>query len=125
MLSAGLVGTAAAADRPTLVYDGSCGFCRRWVERVQRWDRRSAVQYVPLQAPEAPALTGRPRAALERAAHLIRPDGSVYAGAAAVRELFRYLPGGSVPRLLFRLPGMMGVAERTYAWVARTWGPVR
>ena len=28
----------------TLIYDGDCGFCRRWVERVRRWDRRDALK---------------------------------------------------------------------------------
>lgn len=125
MLTAGHVGTTRAApDRPALVYDGSCAFCKTWVERVRRWDRLGAVDYVPLQDMKAPDLTGRSREALQRAAHLVRPDGSVYAGAAAVRELLRYLPGGTLPGLLLSVPGMMPVAERVYAWIARQWGPV-
>lgn len=125
MLTAGYVGEAGRTPpRPTLVYDASCGFCKRWVSRVQRWDGGRAIAYLPLQDPQATDVTGRPREALERAAHLVTPEGAVYAGAAAARELFGYLPGGGLPRAIMRLPGVTPVAERVYAWIARKWGPV-
>ena len=38
-----------SAARATLIYDGNCGFCRRWVERVRRWDRRGRLEMVPYQ----------------------------------------------------------------------------
>lgn len=108
-----------------LVYDDSCALCRRWVGRVKRWDRRDLVRLLPLQDPSAPQLTRRPRDALRQAAHLVRPDGAVFAGAAAARELFRYLPLGWLGRAFFAIPGVLPVAERVYRWIARTWGPVR
>ncbi len=110
---------------PTLIYDAGCGFCRRWVARLKRWDRRNRVHILPLQDPGSPALARRPREELARAVHLVRPDGAVFAGAWAARELLGYLPGGWLPGALLRLPGAMAVAERVYRWVARTWGPVR
>lgn len=110
---------------PTLIYDASCGFCRRWVSRLKRWDRGDRIHLLPLQDPEAPALARRPRQELERAAHLVGPDGRVFAGAEAARELCAYLPFGWAPRFLFALPGVMPVAEWLYDWIARTWGPVR
>jgi predicted DCC family thiol-disulfide oxidoreductase YuxK len=109
---------------PLLIYDASCGFCRRWVSRLKRWDRHDRIRLLPLQDPTAPALAGRPRHALERAAHMVRPDGAVFAGAEAARELCRYLPGGWVPRAAFAVPGVMALAEHLYTWIARTWGPV-
>lgn len=109
---------------PTLIYDANCGFCRRWVARLKRWDRRGRLRLLPLQDPAAPALAQRPRGDLERAAHLVRPDGAVFAGAAAAREVFAYVPGGWLPRAVLAVPGVMQLAERVYAWVARTWGPV-
>jgi predicted DCC family thiol-disulfide oxidoreductase YuxK len=113
------------ASGPVLIYDASCGFCRRWVARLKRWDRRDRVRLLPLQDADAPALAGRPRDQLQRAAHLVRPDGAVFAGAHAARELCAYLPGGWLPKALFAVPGVMPVAERAYAWIARRWGPVR
>jgi predicted DCC family thiol-disulfide oxidoreductase YuxK len=110
---------------PVLIYDARCGFCRRWVARLKRWDRRDRLRLLPLQDPDAPALAGRPRDELQRAAHLVRPDGAVFAGAQAARELCGYLPGGWLPKALFAVPGVLPVAERAYGWIARRWGPVR
>ena len=107
-----------------LIYDAGCAFCRRWVARLKRWDRRDRIRLLPLQDPDAPALAGRPRHELQRAAHLVRPDGAVFAGAQAGRELCAYLPGGWLPRACCAVPGVMPVAERVYAWIARRWGPV-
>lgn len=110
---------------PTLIYDADCGFCRRWVARFKRWDRHDRVRLLPLQDPAAPALARRPREALQRAAHLVREDGAVFAGAWAAREALAYLPAGWLPRALLHLPGAMALADRAYRWMARTWGPVR
>lgn len=110
---------------PTLIYDAACGFCRRWATRLKRWDRHDRIVLLPLQDPSAPALARRPRETLAGAVHLVRPDGGVFAGAAAAREALAYLPAGWLPRALLALPGVMPAAERVYRWIARTWGPVR
>jgi len=79
---------------------------------------------VPLQDENATAVTGRPLGSLRRAVHLVRPDGAVFAGAAATREFCRYVPGGWAVRAVGAIPGVMPVAERVYRYVARRWGPV-
>ncbi len=114
----------AAPQRPVLIYDDACGFCRRWVRRLKRWDRRDRIALLPLQDDRAVPLAGRPRPALERAAHAVLPSGEVFAGAAAFRALCQYLPGGALPRAVLAVPGALPVAERLYTWVARRWGPV-
>ncbi len=125
MLTAGLVGRVdSKRRRPVLVYDARCGFCGRWVSRLKKLDRGDAVELMPLQDPEAPSATGRPPEALARAAHLVDVDGRVYAGAAALRELARWLRGGWVIRSVLAVPGAMTLAERVYRWIARRWGPV-
>jgi predicted DCC family thiol-disulfide oxidoreductase YuxK len=125
MLSEGRVATVNPGPRlPTLVYDASCSFCCRWVSRVRRWDRESSIRYVPLQDSGAESLAGRRRDELQRAVHLVTADGAVYAGAAAVRELLRHLPGGRLAHTLMSVPGVMLVAAWAYAWIARRYGPV-
>jgi len=125
MLIEGVVSRSLeATDRPTLIFDSGCGFCRRWVRRVASWDRSQRLRYLPLRDPTAPGLSGRKSEELGMAVHLVRPDGTVFAGAAAVREAFAYLPGGLIPRAVMAMPGVMSVATRVYAWIARTCGPV-
>lgn len=76
---------ARPPDRPTCLYDRDCGFCRRWVLR-RRLATRDAIDFEPYQIaqgryPEIPITK------LERAVHLIRPDGTVASGALAVFEV--------------------------------------
>jgi len=106
-------------SRPVLLYDGDCGFCRRWVSRLQRWDRHKAIEYVA--AADRGAVGGLPSlsdAALDRAMHLVTRDGLVYPGARALPALLPLLPGGRLLMPLLRVPGVQPLADRAYAWVA-------
>jgi predicted DCC family thiol-disulfide oxidoreductase YuxK len=109
---------------PVVIYNEACSFCRRWAEHLRRWDRAGRVALLPLQDDRAPALAGRPRSALEQAVHVVLPTGEVAAGAAALRALCPFLPGGWLVRLALAVPGALPVAERVYFYVARRWGPV-
>lgn len=109
---------------PLVVYDERCGFCRRWVGRLQWWDRANRLEYLPLQDAQAPALTGVRREVLERAVHVVLPSGAVCAGAAAFRALCPFLLGGGVLYWLLGLPGMPTVSAQVYRFVAWHWGPV-
>ncbi len=104
----------------TLIYDGQCAFCRGWIRALHRWDRRGRVRCVPLQDGSAwRGVPGLTRAALEEAAHLVSPDGRVYAGAAAARPLLGLLPGGQLLAAPLALPGAQRAAAGVYQWVAR------
>lgn len=115
---------APTRERPLVIYDGSCSFCRRWVGRLQRWDRHDRLDYLPLQDPAASAAAATPRTTLEQAVHVVLPSGHVTAGAGAVRAISPYLPGGRVGYLVLGIPGALPVAERLYTWIARRWGPL-
>jgi predicted DCC family thiol-disulfide oxidoreductase YuxK len=106
--------------RPVLIYDGNCAFCRAWVDRIRRWDRRNTIELMP--AAERFRVRGLPPlsdAQLDAAMHFVLSDGRVLSGGRAIPELLRLLPGGRLPRLLFHLPGVQRLADVTYGWVAR------
>lgn len=125
MLATDAVGRAPMAPaRPTLVFDGRCGFCRRWVGRVAALDHRALLDLVPLQDAKVLAVTGQSVERLKTAVHFVRHDGFVFAGAAAVREVSRYLRGGRIVRGMLVVPGAMRVADWVYGWVAQRCGPV-
>ena len=106
-------------SRPVLLYDGGCGFCRAWVDRLRRWDRRGALDYVPSEARHGlPGLPNLSDDALDRAMHLVTPDGRVYAGGRAVGPLLRLLPGGAWLAPLLRIPGVQPLVDAGYRWVA-------
>jgi predicted DCC family thiol-disulfide oxidoreductase YuxK len=91
---------------------------------MKRLDRGDVIRTIPLQEPAAVKLTGRDPDALRQAAHFVRLDGAVFAGAAAAREAARHLRGGWLVRGVTAIPGTMPLAERMYRWIARRWGPV-
>jgi len=125
VLVEGHVGVSAQRpSKPVLIYNAQCALCSRWVQRVRNWDRRHHVTYLPLQDHRATLISGRQHQELQMAAHLVRPDGAVFAGAAAVRELCAFLPMGHLPLVIMALPGVMPVAARLYASIARRYGPV-
>lgn len=104
-------------DRPLLIYDGDCGFCRRW---IARWKRvtRERVGYCEFQQ-----LGGRfpeiPHAAFAQAVQLIELDGRVLSGADAVVRLLDLAPRRRwLPRFLRALPGFMPVARAAYRFIA-------
>ena len=103
---------------PTLIYDGACGLCRQAVDLLRRWDREQALRFVPFQDGPAVARFGIALPALAGAMHLVLPDGRVYAGADAAPELLRLFPGKRWLASLFRVPGVLALARRGYAWIA-------
>jgi len=107
------------AELPTLIYDGDCGFCQRSMELVRRWDREHRLHYVPFQDEARVARFGVPLPALAAAMHLVLPDGRVYAGADAAPEILKLLPGKRWLALPFAVPGVLPIARRVYAWIAR------
>ena len=111
----------ADRTRPTLIYDGECGFCQRSVALLRRWDRERRIALVPFQDEARVAAFHVPLPALAAAMHLVLPppDGRVFAGADAVPQLLRLLPGKRWLAWLFRVPGVQPVARRLYAWIAR------
>ena len=105
--------------RPVLIFDGDCGFCRRW---IARWQAITGdhVEYVPFQEAAARFLQVPP-AAFAEAVHFVDPaDGVVSRGAEAVFRSLATVPGkGAWLRLYRHVPGFRFVTERAYRTVAR------
>ncbi|MBI3873280.1 MAG: lipase maturation factor family protein [candidate division Zixibacteria bacterium] len=104
--------------KPLFVFDGACGFCRRWVSRWQSVTG-AAVDYAPYQE----AAERFPHIPVERfreAVQLIEPDGAVFSGAHAV---FRALAHARchvwLLRLYERVPAAAAAAEGVYQFVSR------
>ena len=109
-------------DKPLMVFDGECHFCRRW---ITRWEQATgdAVDYAPSQEVTA-GFPEIPQTEFDREVKLIEPNGRVYGGAEAV---FRALCQGEKPGVLARvamglykdLPGFAPVTEAAYHLVAQ------
>lgn len=110
--------------KPTMLWDGDCGFCGRW---IRRWNKLTgdAVDYRRYQN----ALDDFPQVREEdcrRAVQLVLPDGRVLSAAHAVLDAlasggrFRFLS------IIYQKSGIFRVcAETAYRFVAanRSWLP--
>ena len=108
-------------ERPLLVYDGDCGFCRRW---VARWRRLTGgrVEYVAYQqlGARCPEI---PREDFAAAVHLRDRNGRWTRGAAAALGGLESAPLlGLVAWGLRRIPPLAAASEAFYRWVARNRG---
>lgn len=100
-----------------LIFDGDCGFCRRWIARWQQLTG-TRVEYRPYQELES-GRTTLPPSKLEEAVHYIAPDGSVYRGAHAVFQTLAQAPRrGWLLKLYKWVPGFAKVSEWVYNRVA-------
>ena len=101
------------------VYDGNCGFCTRWVDRI-RAAAGGRVEFAPSRevGHRFPQITPEQ---FENAVQWIQPDGEVYSGAKAALCLLAYT--GPAGKLLWwgyrQLPWFAAGAEAGYRLVAR------
>jgi predicted DCC family thiol-disulfide oxidoreductase YuxK len=106
--------------KPVMVFDGDCGFCRRW---IARWQEATGerVEYLPFQDPQMAArFPELPRERCEQSAQWIDTDGRVYQGAEAVLRSLAHAPGRRWLWWLYRrAPGFAPATEWAYRLVAR------
>lgn len=111
---------ANAPEKPTVIFDGDCGFCRRWIAGW-RTATGDSVDYFPAQEPEI----GRrfpeiPRGAFDASIQLVETNGEVCHGSEAV---FRALSRAPEKRWLLgayeRIPLFAKASEACYRFVAR------
>jgi lipase maturation factor 1 len=109
---------ARALTKPLLVYDGDCGFCKRWVVRWQA-ATGDAVDYAPYQE-VAPRFGHIPVAEFGKAVHLLDPDGRVSRGASAALRTLKLARRSRWLDWSYRhVPGFAAMSEAVYRFVAR------
>jgi lipase maturation factor 1 len=105
-------------QKPLVIFDGECRFCRRWIERWREMTG-GAVEYAPFQevADRFPEI---PSEDFAEALHFIDRDGTVYRGAEAVFRSLGSVSGGRALIWCYRhLPGFAPITEATYRAIAR------
>ncbi len=107
-------------EKTAIFYDGLCALCNRSVRILKRLDWLHRFEYSDVQDWERvharyPQLDRE--AALE-SMHVVRPDGKMYAGYAALRQISRELPLFFWIYPLLYLPGVTWAGPRIYRWIA-------
>ena len=117
-----------STDRPLLVFDGDCSFCRFWVDAWKSLTE-DRVAYAPFQevADQFPEI---PLENFRSSVQLVMPGGEVFAGAEAVFRTLAYAPGKKWMLWLYeRAPNVAPISEACYRIVAAHrsffWKPTR
>lgn len=102
-----------------LIFDGTCGICKRLVRWVQTRDAAGRIKALPNQTPGLIEQYGLTRAQVDREVWVIDAEGRALGGAAAVNQVLEALGGGWawLGRAL-RLPPLFWCETRLYRWVA-------
>src|ERR1700739_4746736 len=104
-------------DRPLVLFDGQCGFCRSWVED-RRATTRGKVDFAPAQE-ESSSFSQLTEKDWKRSMQLLTPEGAVYDGAEAVFRTLAYVPKHRWMLAAYRhLPGARSACEVAYRVVA-------
>jgi predicted DCC family thiol-disulfide oxidoreductase YuxK len=108
-------------DRPVVLYDADCGFCRWSLGLILAWDRRRRLRPVAIDSTEgARLLSDLDRERREGSWHFVDRDGNRNSAGVAAAPLLRQLPGGGpLASLVERFPRL---TERGYGWVTRNRG---
>src|SRR6478735_9366460 len=109
------------AARPVLIFDGDCGFCRRW---IARWRQLTAdrVEYLASEAPETaqrfPENSGH---WYKEGVVLMEPGRPPIRCAEAVLRTLQVAPGSYGLGMWFykNVPGVAWVTELVYGLIAR------
>jgi predicted DCC family thiol-disulfide oxidoreductase YuxK len=106
--------------RPLVVYDGSCGICADNLPWLHRLDWLGCFDGLPYQSEVVYRLFPQlDLSECEQAVQLAFPDGRVYAGADAFREVFLRMPATLAAGLLMAVPPVSWLLRRLYPLLAR------
>jgi len=104
-------------EKPLILFDGDCYFCRFW---IQRWNARTEnkVGYAPYQD-RSLEFKEIPMKEFERSVQLVMPTGNVYSGAEATFRALAEVPSGKKYLWAYQhIPLVKQVSELLYRWVA-------
>jgi predicted DCC family thiol-disulfide oxidoreductase YuxK len=96
----------------TVWYDGGCPLCLREIALMRRLDRRQAIRFVDVAAPES--LCPLDRATLLARFHAQEAGQPVVSGAAAFAAMWRAIPLLAPLGQMARLPPLLWLLERAY-----------
>ncbi len=117
--------TENAARRPVLLYDGTCGFCRRCVALLVRLDPERRVARVDMTSAVAePLMATISPTRRQQSLHVIQPDGRVLHAGVALRSVLCQVQPDAGWRSVGYWPFVGVLIDRTYDLVAALRGPL-
>lgn len=106
--------------RHVVLYDGECPMCAFQVRLLTWLDWFNVAWMLPLTDPLARRLAPNlSRVDLMAAIHCVTPEGDIYRGARCIRFIGMRIPLLAPLALILWIPGVIWVAEKVYAMIAR------
>jgi predicted DCC family thiol-disulfide oxidoreductase YuxK len=100
-------------------FDGDCPLCRREIDALKRWDRRSKIRFTDIAAAGFQAeAVGKSHDELMARIHGRLPDGTWLQGVEVFRRLYAAVGWGPLV-FLSRLPLIAQMLDLSYALFAR------
>lgn len=114
-------GPGAIPDRPVLLYDHTCRFCRAMAELAMRWDRRGRLGFLPWSHEIAAEwLKDLPPEVRDASMHFKLRNGRLLSGNETFAALLFFLPGAGWFGRLARRNALAGkLLAGVYSLVAR------
>jgi predicted DCC family thiol-disulfide oxidoreductase YuxK len=104
----------------TLIYDGDCGFCMQWVERLRKRDVNQAIEFLSFQSEERKKRYPQIEYdEFQKGGYLFFPDQTFYRGSDAAPHLLKALPSWKWMSYFFKIPLVPFFARVIYGWIAR------
>ncbi len=111
--------TKASPRKSTVVFDGDCSFCRRWVARITSRDRDGVFELVARQTEGlTERFPGLAEGDFDTGMRLITPDDAIHVGADAAYQIARRLRYWCAIAWLYHVPGIHWLTRAAYAWIA-------
>ena len=105
--------------KPIVIYDGECNICAGNLPWLHRLDWCHVFDDMPYQSPGLDRYPQIQRADCEQALYVIFPDGRVYRGSDATREVFLRMPLTCLIGLVMAIPPLRQLLRYGYAILAR------
>ena len=108
-------------ERGWILYDGTCGFCSKWVPFFESTLKRQGLGFAPLQAEWVRERVDMSEEVLLEDLHLFFRSGEVISGPAVYRHVMRRSPWLMTLYLLSIVPGL----SHLFDWCYRTFADHR
>jgi predicted DCC family thiol-disulfide oxidoreductase YuxK len=102
-----------------VLYDGTCGFCSRWVPFWSRLLESHRIGIAPLQEPWVRQRVGNPTEAWTDDLRVLEAGGRIHSGADAYRYALRRIPWAWPFELAARVPVGRRIFDAAYRAIAR------
>lgn len=104
-------------DKTTLIWDGTCGFCKYWKEHIETMTPKS-ISYKPYQD-IADSFPDIPLKEFKKASRLIEENGRIYSGPNSIYRLYWWTGRKKFLKFYEKYPVFRWLSDHAYNHIAK------